>query len=147
MRRLTNCGALIVGAFCLVWVISCTPAAAQSSQVLDCENATNPRGVTVMNPHLSWTSGLASNPNQYAYQILVASSAEKLKANEGDVWDSGEVISDQRAAQYQGKPLSSLQHYYWKVRVWSFPFYGVSAYSDPASWTTGLLFYDNRDAK
>jgi alpha-L-rhamnosidase len=76
---------------------------------------------------------------QTAYQILVASSEEKLKAGEGDLWDSGKVISDQSTqVPYQGKGLSSRQHCYWKVRVWDKDG-EANGYSDPASWEMALL--------
>jgi alpha-L-rhamnosidase len=76
---------------------------------------------------------------QKAYQILVASSEEKLKAGEGDLWDSGKVASDQSAQiPYQGQTLSSRQHCYWKVRVWD-KNGEASGYSDPATWEMGLL--------
>jgi len=76
----------------------------------------------------------------------VASSEEKLKADEGDLWDSGRVISDLKTAQYQGKALSSLQRCFWKVRVWE-TYYEATGYSDPASWDMGLLFFGDPEAK
>ena len=43
---------------------------------------------------------------QAAYQILVASSAERLAAGKADWWDSGKVDSDKSASvEYAGKPL------------------------------------------
>ncbi len=82
---------------------------------------------------------------QRAYQVLVASSEEKLKADEADLWDTGKVRSDQKAVPYRGKPLTSLQRCYWKVRIWG-TLYTATLYSDPATWEMGLLFFD-REAK
>ncbi len=142
MRGPSNC-ALFVIALCLVWAANPTPAAAQGAiRDLHCENATNPRGVKAPHPQLSWTNPLT----QHAYQILVASSEEKLKAGEADLWDSGRVISDRKTAQYQGKPLSSFQHCYWKIRVWN-DYYTAGAYSDSATWEMGLLFFGGPEAK
>jgi|HubBroStandDraft_5_1064220.scaffolds.fasta_scaffold243178_1 alpha-L-rhamnosidase len=144
MRRLMIC-ALFIPALFAVWAASPTSAAAQGIQGLRCENATNPRGIKTPNPQLSWTLG--PTQQQYAYQVIVASSEEKLEADEGDIWDSGEVISDHNTAQFQGKALSSFQHYYWKVRVWDHTNYHMSGYSGPASWDMGVLFLNNRGEK
>jgi alpha-L-rhamnosidase len=75
---------------------------------------------------------------QTAYQILVASSAELLQANTGDLWDSGKISSSETMnIAYAGKPLVSRQQCFWKVCVWDQD--GNSKWSDPAVWTMGLL--------
>ena len=85
-----------------------------------CEYATNPLGIDTAQPRLSWVLG--SNRRgvmQKAYQVLVASSPERLAADAGDLWDSGRVQSDESVnVEYQGKKLSSRQTCFWKVRVW-----------------------------
>jgi alpha-L-rhamnosidase len=144
MRRPANY-ALFLISLCLVWAIGPTPAAAQEGpRDLRCENATNPRGVKTPQPQLSWT--LSPAVVQHAYQILVASSEEKLKADEGNLWDSGKVISAQKTVPYHGKALSSLQHCYWKVRIWG-AYYSPSGYTETANWEMGLLFFDKPEAK
>ena len=56
---------------------------------------------------------------QTAYQVLVASTPEKLAADQGDLWDSGRVASDQSTQiVYAGKPLQSRMRCHWKVRLW-----------------------------
>jgi alpha-L-rhamnosidase len=56
---------------------------------------------------------------QRAYQILVASTTERLAAGKADWWDSGKVDSDQSASvEYAGKPLLSATRFRWKVRIW-----------------------------
>src|ERR1044071_3423727 len=56
---------------------------------------------------------------QTAYQILVASSAERLAAGKTNLWDSGKVASDKSASiEYIGKPLPSMMRAWWKVRTW-----------------------------
>ncbi len=135
---------VFITALCLAW-ISPTPAAAQGTpRDLRCENTTNPRGVKAPRPQLSWVVPSPRAPR--AYQVLVASSEEKLKADDGDLWDSGRVLSDRKTAQYQGKPLSSLQRCFWKVRVWN-DYDTQGGYSDPASWQMGLLFFGDPEAK
>jgi alpha-L-rhamnosidase len=81
MRGWSSC-ALFDTAVCLVGAVDPTTAAAQAPvRDLRCENTTTPRGVKAPHPQLSWV-----NPaSQRAYQILVASSEEKLKADEGDL--------------------------------------------------------------
>jgi alpha-L-rhamnosidase len=107
---------------------------------LRCEYLVNPTGIDVTAPRLSWI--LASGRRgcvQNAYQVLVASSAETLEANKGDLWNSGKVKSDQsNQIVYEGKPLKSRMRCYWKVRVWDNSG-RVSDFSEPAAWTMGLL--------
>jgi alpha-L-rhamnosidase len=56
---------------------------------------------------------------QSAYQLLVASSQEKINHNVGDVWNSGRVRGGSSAeVEYQGVPLQKGRYYYWKVRIW-----------------------------
>ena len=76
---------------------------------------------------------------QTAYQVLVAGSAEKLAADQGDLWDSGKVASDQSTqVVYAGKALESRVQCFWKVRVWDAAG-NPTAYSEPALWSMGLL--------
>src|SRR4051812_9298439 len=86
---------------------------------LRCEMLTNPEGIDVLTPRLSWEiKGKGNNIGQTAYQVMVASSEEKL--DEGDLWNSGKVLSDQSIhVTYKGKPLTSGSVCYWKVRVWT----------------------------
>ncbi|MGL4941656.1 MAG: family 78 glycoside hydrolase catalytic domain [Thermoguttaceae bacterium] len=108
-----------------------------------CENRTDPLGVDVVAPSLGW-SLTATDPDarsltQTAYQIVVASSLEKLNANNNDLWDSGTVASDATCAiAYCGKPLRSSQDVFWKVRVWD-QNKTPSAWSQPARWTMGIV--------
>ena len=55
-----------------------------------------PLNVETPHPRLSWIiNSTDRGVMQTAYQILVASSPEKLAAGEGDLWNSGKVNSDQ----------------------------------------------------
>ncbi len=107
---------------------------------LRCEGRTDPVGIDMPNPELSWR--LVSERRgvmQQAYQVLVASSLDLLVESKADLWDSGKVVSDQSVhVSYQGQPLSSGQRYFWSVRVWDET--GASSeWSTPASWLMGLL--------
>ncbi|HXI68796.1 MAG TPA: family 78 glycoside hydrolase catalytic domain [Verrucomicrobiae bacterium] len=114
--------------------------AAMTAGDLRCEHLENPQGIDAAQPRLSWM--LQSNERgvkQTAYQILVASSAAKLKSGQGDLWDSGKVSSDESVlVHYAGKPLASRTECFWKVRVW-----GTDGkpgkWSQPAKWTMGIL--------
>lgn len=69
-------------------------------------------------PIFEWTVP-ASAVRQRGYQLLVASSRERLDANIGDCWDTRQVRSAQSAqVGYQGSPLRRGRVYHWKVRIW-----------------------------
>lgn len=110
---------------------------AQQLQNLRCEMLSNPTGIDVNQPRLSWQiTATQKNVQQTAYQVIVASSPEKL--SEGDLWNSGKVNSNQSIhVVYNGKPLTSRQACYWKVKVWTNQ--GETSWSETAQWSMGLL--------
>ena len=62
---------------------------------LRCECFINPLGIDVTKPCLSWVIESGQRGEiETAYQVLVASTAESLTADKGDLWDSGKVASD-----------------------------------------------------
>ena len=123
---------------------------------LRCESMKNPLGIDEARPRLGWVLEAAARASpiprgltQSAYRVLVASSAEQLARDEGDLWDSGKVVSsEQLEVAYGGKPLESRRACYWKVRVWparqSSSSDGgdaggeASDWSPPATWEMGL---------
>jgi alpha-L-rhamnosidase len=114
--------------------------AATTVDQLRCEQLVNPQGIDATQPRLSWVlESSRHDVKQSAYEILVASSEQKLAQDTGDLWDSGKVISDQSIlVPYAGSPLASRAACCWKVRVWD----GggkASVWSRPAYWTMGLL--------
>jgi alpha-L-rhamnosidase len=107
---------------------------------LRCEYLSNPRGIDVARPRLSWLLPVGPRGRrQSAYRILVAGTPEQLGKGQGEIWDSGVVKSDQSTfVEYDGRPLTSGMRCYWKVRVWdghAVP----SRWSTAASWSMGLL--------
>ncbi|MBF4470503.1 glycoside hydrolase family 78 protein [Flavobacterium sp. HJJ] len=92
-----------------------------SAEHLTCEMVENPLAVNTNQPRLSWQLvSKEANVLQTAYQILVASSEEKLKRDQGDVWDSGKVNSDKNLQiNYGGTSLKNEAKYFWKVKVWN----------------------------
>ncbi|GEM_PF-195983 len=135
---------------CLLW-ISLYPSTAQNAiypTSLRCENLTNPVALETGKPRLSWlVSGSDRGLIQQSYHILVASSADKLARNEGDLWDSGTVQSDQSIwVSYTGQSLTSRATCFWKVQIATTN--GVTSdWSQPATWTMGLMQPGDRHAQ
>jgi hypothetical protein len=70
-------------------------------------------------PEFGWVvpKGVIS---QSAYQILVASSLDKLNNNIGDMWNSGPMRSNTSDdIEYEGAELKVGEKYFWKVRIWN----------------------------
>ena len=107
---------------------------------LRCEYQTDPLGLDVARPRLSWKLiSRQRGQQQTAYRVLVASELERLEEGEADLWDSGKVDSDQSVhVEYQGAPLVTRQRCYWKVRVWDKDG-RPTEWSKPALWSMGLL--------
>jgi hypothetical protein len=107
---------------------------------LRCDYVEKPLGVDSQFPRLFWK--LESDERgqlQTAFEILVASTAEILAQDKGDLWDSSRVKSGETIQiHYAGKTLESSQQVFWKVRIWDRS-RKVSNWSRPASWTMGLL--------
>ena len=96
--------------------------------------------VDAAQPRLGWLiESDARAQQQSAYRILVASSLERLQRDEGDLWDSGKVVSpEQNQIAYSGKPLAANQECFWKLQVWDKDD-KASGWSKPAHWGMGLL--------
>jgi len=110
---------------------------------LGCESKLNPIGLSETSPRLSWQllATVAGERGQYqtAYQVQVASSLQVLTNNQGDLWDTGQVATNQASqVVYAGSTLNSDQACYWHVRVWD-KIGQASAWSPPAYWSMGIL--------
>ena len=132
-------------------MVALSAASAVTVGQLRCEYLKEPLGIDVLQPRLSWVlradKGAARDQAQTGYQIVVASNRNELDANQGDVWDSGHIASDQSIqVPYAGKALVSEQECFWKVRVWDAQG-KPSAWSEPARWTMGLLKSSDWHAK
>ena len=107
---------------------------------LRCDYATNPLGVDSQSPRLFWkVESPDRGARQTAYEILVSSSPEALARNNGDLWDSGKVNSDETIQiNYDGQKLNPWQPIFWKVRVWD-ENGKASDWSRTANWVMGVL--------
>jgi alpha-L-rhamnosidase len=117
--------------------------AAVKPEDLRCEYLVNPLGLDAAKPRLSWKLAVIRAEDrglaQKAYQLLVADNEEMLHSDQGNLWDSGRIESDQSVhVEYGGQPIQSQQRCYWKVRVWDQDG-KASTWSEPALWSMGLL--------
>jgi len=145
IRHLSFSRLCLNACFLLVLAAGVAPVLASAVVVgqLRCEYLQDPLGIDVLQPRLSWVLGAdksaARDQAQTGYQIVVASNRNELDASQGNLWDSGQVNSDQSIlVRYAGKELVSEQECFWKVRVWDNEG-KPSAWSEPARWTMGLL--------
>ncbi len=134
-----------IGLLALVTVLFGLPVAGQSVKVVDlrCEYLKDPLGIDVVRPRLSWrleaTDPAGHGQRQTEYHILVASTAQRLDAGQGDIWDSGAVAGSQTAMiRYNGKALQSRDRCFWKVQVKDEQG-KLSAWSEAGKWSLGLI--------
>ncbi|HPE76472.1 MAG TPA: glycoside hydrolase family 78 protein [Draconibacterium sp.] len=111
---------------------------AKTTTVTDlvCEYHTNPIGIDIMKPRLSWKiTSTETNVMQSAYEIKVTDKTAKGKV----LWNSGKTNSDKSVnIAYEGPELVSMQRVYWQVRVWDSNG-KASDWSEPAFWEMGIL--------
>jgi len=128
---------LILMTVCMARVAFATPVH------LRCEYLENPLGMDQVAPRLSWQGdSVERNWEQAAYEILVASDLDSVRAGNPNVWDSGKIASSQSVGViYVGPKLESRKRYYWRVRVWDS--HGqMSESQEQAWWEMGLLGSD-----
>ena len=140
--RESSAGLLVVFLLCFgvelgAQNVSATPVALKASHRVD------PIGIEPNSLDFGWT--LQALPEQVrgvhqsAYRILLASSAESLDGENGDIWDSGQVSATAFwQLPYKGAPLRSNTTYFWKAQVWT----GAAKpgpWSATARFTTGIV--------
>ena len=115
---------------------------------LRCENLENPIAIDFAIPLLSWNMESTERGQiQFAYQILVSGSKDKLDKNIGDYWDSGKIESDISVnIKYAGKALESRDVLYWKVKIWSADG-EESTWSETSKWEMSFLIQTDWQAK
>jgi alpha-L-rhamnosidase len=104
------------------------------------EYRVDPLGIDTPRPRLGWILESSGRGKfQSAYQVLVADSPERLRTDQGNLWDSGKVESgESQSVIYAGRALRSGLRCYWKVRVWDGA-KNLSAWSRTAVWESALL--------
>ena len=128
--------AVVLTVFSLCTVQQAFATTSPTVERLRCEYLVDPLAIDVAQPRLFWENhDSRRGAKQTAYQVLVASSLEHLAADQGDLLDSGRIVSDQSIhVVYAGKPLPPRARCYWKVRVWDKD-ENPSPWSRTAQWT------------
>ena len=100
---------------------ACQDSSELKVEGLKCEMLEAPLAIDNTSPHFSWKmSGKQNGAASTAYQILVATSLDKLNEEEADLWNTGKVADAASVGiTYGGEPLASRSLAYWKVRVWN----------------------------
>jgi alpha-L-rhamnosidase len=131
----------------IVTILVLASSAVATPVRLRCQYLENPLGIDAAAPRFSWQSdGSERNWRQSAYEILVASGSDNLRAGRFDIWNSGKVDSGESIGiVYHGLALESGKRYYWKVRVWDAA--GQVSESAEAWWEMGLLHAKDWKAK
>ncbi|WP_298365962.1 alpha-L-rhamnosidase [uncultured Lutibacter sp.] len=124
--------------------VSCTqkelPAKGLNFRSLTVNSKQNPTSIESDQPFFSWViEAKGFNKSQSAFQILVASSKNKLNENDADLWNSKKVNSAESTfVKFKGASLQALQTYYWKVKVWDEQG-NVSNWSNIQQFEMGLM--------
>jgi hypothetical protein len=119
--------------------ISCKPGNDRPSGLM-IEFIREPELIKILdsNPEFSWIVPEKSG-YQSAWQIMVASTKEKLNNDIGDIWDSKKVISSiSSEIEFKGNPLLENSAYFWKVRIWDSK-NNVSEFSKAQFFRTGIF--------
>ncbi len=107
---------------------------------LTCEYQTNPLGIDLPRPRLSWQiESTRRGARQTAFRVVAAPDPLSLLQGAARLWDTGKVSSDQSIhLPYDGVPLASRQRLYWRVRLWN-EANRPTGWSEPACFEMGLL--------
>ncbi|MBE2320745.1 family 78 glycoside hydrolase catalytic domain [Solirubrobacter sp. CPCC 204708] len=128
-------------AVCAALAVSAAPAYGASVQVtgLETNAAATPLGIDDATPELRWRLESADRGvKPTSYRVVVATTAAKAAAGDGDVWDSGTVASSALSTDYAGPALKSRTRYFWSVKAagsdWAPATWFETAYLTPAEW-------------
>ncbi|WP_219506127.1 alpha-L-rhamnosidase [Nonomuraea ceibae] len=106
---------------------------------LRCQHLFDPLGLDESAPVLGWEPEGPGEQRLTGYQILVASTPQRLSPERADLWDSGRVVGDTvNGVPYEGQPLRSRQRCWWTVRLWGRDG-EPGPYAAPATFEMGLL--------
>ncbi|PVD50827.1 alpha-rhamnosidase [Terrimonas sp.] len=86
---------------------------------MKCEYVETPLSIELQNPRLMWQITSPFNAaRQVAYNIVVASSKDKLQPETADIWHTGIKNSGDQLVYYSGNTLMPHTKYWWKLEVW-----------------------------
>ena len=130
----------IVGCMLLLMMLQVQAGLVTKPVKLTCENFENPLGIDEKQPHFGWQIATDSRSvMQSAYRILVADNLHDLLKNNGNVWDSKKIESDQSIqVKFKGSTLQSSKTYFWKVMVWD-RIGNPTPWSEISCWQMGLF--------
>src|ERR1700730_643321 len=142
----TDCGA-VIALFVFALTVIASAETSKPTQ-LECDALVTPLGVDDKEPLLSWQlQDDRFGAKQTAYQIQIASKPDLLLADKPDVWDSGQVASEESVnVPYAGSALRATTRYFWRVKTWDKD-RNPSPTSDVSWWETGLLEAANWHAR
>lgn len=105
-----------------------------------CEHVTEPIGLDLPEPRFSWAvQADEGGGRQEAYRVLVSSSPELSRREQGDVWDSGWIQDDSSAmVPYMGPRLAEESDYWFRVCIRDVSG-TISAFSDPFRFGTAFF--------
>ena len=139
--RITSIGWAVLAAGLAAGSVSAQAAAAGLTVTdLRCEYRTNPVGLDVPAPRLSWKLvGDGRGQSQSAYRVVAAADGVDPAEEDAELlWDSGRVQSAQSLNVVYGGPApASLARVSWRVRVWD-QAGEPTPWSERASWSMGL---------
>lgn len=135
------------GSACFIHRKGCEMSTALQPKGLLCELLSMPERTRIATPSpcFSWVpNDAASYASQTGFQILVATSLERLTEDAADLWNSGVPdlkhgwVTDSRSLHipYAGKSLPTCGAVWWMVRTWNRQ-HQVSPWSEPQMFHTG----------
>ncbi|PQV48845.1 alpha-L-rhamnosidase [Jejuia pallidilutea] len=138
----------IIPLLLITCAISCKTESSIKIKDLTVEYLNNPLGINRTHPLLSWKLFSEENgKSQSAYRVLIASSEALLEKNEGDIFDTGKIISTKSVGnKLHFEANESNTMYYWKVKVWD-ENNNPSSFSNTHFWKTGFLKESDWKAK
>jgi len=140
MKKIFGIFLIAISLLFLGMTINCTSNQSLMVSNLRCEYLVDPLGMDKPNPRFSWEilSGERAIV-QSAYRVFISDDPEDIRTGNGNIWDSGKIISDQSVnIEYTGPQLQSDKTYYWNVNIWTQKG-EQSVWSKPSKFHTGFL--------
>ena len=109
------------------------------SNSLKCSSMLNPLSAEAESIYFGYKlQSDISGDKQIAYRIIISNNIVSLNKDNGNIWDSGKVVSEESVnIEYLGRKLENGSAYYWKVQVWDING-EKSQWSEPAFFRTSI---------